>query len=405
MRFKKGSKVEVLSRKAVPSGSWHCAEIVCGNGNDYTVRYDGLLDSTNGMIVERVSIKAIRPCPPQVEISGNWLPGDVIEVFDNFSWKMATILEVLGKKYILVRLLGSSLEFKVRNSCIRLRQSWQDDEWVVIRKGPGSYEDVKLGVDSTVTCNKKLSFVVQNRNERTVQCEKYEYRPDVNGCSFKTLKRELYSRTEDYAGSRQKYRAVEKDGRLHRVAAANPFMQGQVDTIAFPRNMWEGKQLRASHKNRINSWSEVYSEWRKPNVAIRCSFSENLESDDADSVTCSVGSCSIDSNNFCKSPSHVSRFPLEDNDGQFSDAESFCRLGDENDDSPLHAKEELKAEIHRLELHAYRCTMEALHASGPLSWGKEAMVTNLRLSLHISNDEHLMELRNLISAGNSFSSR
>ncbi|KAK8486496.1 hypothetical protein V6N11_061146 [Hibiscus sabdariffa] len=25
--------------------------------------------------------------------------------------------------------------------------------------------------------------------------------------------------------------------------------------------------------------------------------------------------------------------------------------------------------IHKIELHAYRCTLEALHASGPLSWG------------------------------------
>lgn len=405
MRFKKGSKVEVLSREAVPSGSWQCAEIVCGNGYNYTVRYDGDLDYSNRMTMERVSRKAIRPCPPQVKISDNWFPGDVIEVFENFSWKMATVLEVLGKKYILVRLLGSSLEFKVRNSCIRLRQSWQDDEWIVIRKGCGSYEDGKLGLDSTLTCDKKLNFLVRNKNERRLQCEKYEYLPVANEVSLKTLKRELYSHAEADFGSRKKYRAVEKDGRLHREIARSTYMQGQVDTIAFARNMWEEKQIQASHDNRINRLSEVDAERRKPNGAIGCCFVENIESDDADSVTCSVGSCSIDSNNLCKLPSHISRSPLEDNDGQFSDAESFCQLGEKNSDSLLHAKEEFAAEIHRLELHAYRCTMEALHASGPLSWEKEALVTNLRLSLHISNDEHLMELRNLISAGNSFSSR
>ncbi|XP_076911906.1 uncharacterized protein LOC143570024 [Bidens hawaiensis] len=54
--------------------------------------------------------------------------------------------------------------------------------------------------------------------------------------------------------------------------------------------------------------------------------------------------------------------------------------------------------VHGLELHAYRFTLEALYASGPLSWDKEALLTNLRINLHISNDEHLKELRNLISS-------
>ena len=134
MRFKKGAKVEVLSKTEVPSGSWHCAEIISGNGHSYTVRYEGYCGATNKTIVDRVSRKAIRPCPPTLIVSDNWVPGDVVEVFDNFSWKMATVLGVLEKKYILVRLLGLSLEFKVSKFDIRVRQSWQDDEWVVIGK-------------------------------------------------------------------------------------------------------------------------------------------------------------------------------------------------------------------------------------------------------------------------------
>lgn len=64
---------------------------------------------------------------------------------------------------------------------------------------------------------------------------------------------------------------------------------------------------------------------------------------------------------------------------------------------PLPLGEDVAARIHRLESHAYRCTLEALYASGPLSWEQEALLTNLRITLHITNDEHLMELRNLIS--------
>lgn len=134
MKFKKGSKVEVLSKKEVPSGFWRCAEIICGNGHNYTVKYDGFENAMNETNMERVSRKAIRPRPPPLEFSENWVPGDVIEVFDNFSWKMATISKVLGIEYLLVRLLGSLQEYKVSKFDIRARQSWQDDQWIVVGK-------------------------------------------------------------------------------------------------------------------------------------------------------------------------------------------------------------------------------------------------------------------------------
>lgn len=132
MRFKKGDKVEVLSRKEVPSGAWRSAEILCGNGHNYTVKYDGYTGTTDQAVMERVSRKTMRPCPPILRVAKNCFPGDVVEVFDNFFWKMATISKIVGRKYFLVRLLGSSLEFKVSRSDVRVRQSWEENNWVVI---------------------------------------------------------------------------------------------------------------------------------------------------------------------------------------------------------------------------------------------------------------------------------
>jgi hypothetical protein len=43
-----------------------------------------------------------------------------------------------------------------------------------------------------------------------------------------------------------------------------------------------------------------------------------------------------------------------------------------------------------LELHAYRSTMLSLCACGSISWGQEALLTNLRLTLNISTDESLV---------------
>ncbi|EOY30962.1 RNA binding protein, putative isoform 3 [Theobroma cacao] len=288
------------------------------------------------MIVERVSRKAIRPCPPALVVPDNWVPGDVVEVFDNFSWKMATVLGILEKKYILVRLLGSSLEFKVSRFDIRVRQSWQDDEWVVIGKGSGSCEDGKYGENYTLRYNQNSSSQFQNTTRMTNRHLKGECGPvnkKVNYqvsviASSKTLKIGCYSQTEAFAGARQKFRAVEKDGRLYRLVAANPSIHEQDDAVAFPRDMLGEKYIHASIDNRTGL-SEVDAERRKPNGAVGCYIAEHLETNDTERVTCSVGSCSVSSNNLYKLPLRVSAGPIEDVDGQCSDAESFCPRGDE----------------------------------------------------------------------------
>ncbi|KAG6718749.1 hypothetical protein I3842_04G168500 [Carya illinoinensis] len=409
MRIKKGSKVEVLSKEELPSGFWRCAEIISGNGHNYTVRYDGYKAAHGGTVVERVSRKSVRPFPPPLEVSENWVAGDVVEVFDNFSWKMATVSQVLGDNYFLVRLLGSSLKLEVFRLDLRVRQSWQDDKWVVIGKGSGNFEDVKGDKNRILKCKLNLRSRVENPNTRMNVRVKEDCFPVKNRVTFqeshdvssKTLKRGsayCHSQAELCTRVAQKFRAIEKEGRCHRVEAANSStLPMQVeDAVAFPREMLGENFINASSNNRTTGVSEVDIERRKSTGTFGCSYA-NFESNFGNGVTCSVGSCSITSSSSYKLPHNVSSGYIKDDDDHSSDAESFSRLGDEEGNCLLTTKEELAAEIHRLELHAYRCTIEALHASGPLSWEQEEMVTNLRISLHISNDEHLMELRNLVS--------
>ncbi|GJY78474.1 EMSY domain-containing protein [Tanacetum coccineum] len=89
------------------------------------------------------------------------------------------------------------------------------------------------------------------------------------------------------------------------------------------------------------------------------------------SVVSSSGSCSINSykpyDMYCRSV-------------QESDAESACQSGYHEDTEIYHedndqsfTEDTLADEIHRQELNAYRSTIEALHASGPLTWEKETM--------------------------------
>lgn len=139
MRFKKGSKVEVLDEGEVPSGTWRCAEIISGNGHYYSVKYDSSSGITSANFIEQIPSKAIRPHPPPVEGVKNWAVGDVVEVFDDCSWKVGTILKVLSRNYYLVRLLATCKDYKVQRSAIRVRQSWKDNKWIMITKVSPSF--------------------------------------------------------------------------------------------------------------------------------------------------------------------------------------------------------------------------------------------------------------------------
>ncbi|CAN0898234.1 hypothetical protein LINGRAHAP2_LOCUS19591 [Linum grandiflorum] len=103
-----------------------------------------------------------------------------------------------------------------------------------------------------------------------------------------------------------------------------------------------------------------------------------------DFMQCSVASCS--------SNYDFHRSSVSDN----SDAESsFPSLSARK--RILSSKKNVEADIHALEFHAYRSTVKALYASGPLSWEQELLLSNLRHSLHISDEEHLFQLRHLLS--------
>jgi hypothetical protein len=137
-----------------------------------------------------------------------------------------------------------------------------------------------------------------------------------------------------------------------------------------------------------------------PNYVVD-SCGRSLEPNDSDSDACSIGSCSVTSDCPNRLFNHVVAGNSPDADTLSSDAESFYGHGDGEENCSFPLEEDVTARVRRLELHAYRCTLGAFYASGPLSWEQEALLTNLRISLNISNDEHLMELRNLISAETS----
>jgi len=217
----------------------------------------------------------------------------------------------------------------------------------------------------------------------------------------KRKRSECHYQIEVYAGRSQKIRVGEERSLQHQINVLRlRQLPEKVDDVACSQEVLGEKCIHPSFLNKITGCSEMILEREKKDGdggAVGCSRSISLETGDDDSVSTSIGSCSVYRSHSRKLHHVFAAGPFKDNDGECSDAESFCQLRVEGGSFPLPAKAEFKEEIHRLELHAYRCTIEALHASGPLSWEQELLLTNLRDSLHISNDEHLREIRNLVS--------
>ncbi|GLT49558.1 hypothetical protein SLA2020_231070 [Shorea laevis] len=228
MRFKKGCKVEVFDKKEVPYGAWWRAKIMSGNGHTYNVSSEcppGIQNVTN---LRRVPRRAIRPCPPAVDnCIKNWTAGDVVEVFDDFSWKIAKVLKDVVGNYYLVRILGSSREVQVQKSNIRLRLAWQDNEWIVIGRGY-SGDVLKFNKMATTTCSRKVGFPLP-RADRKLEMHSpnsiLEIQHDssfleshlIAGGMLKRALPFLSSSVQAHHGYARKRRAAEREGQRKQV--------------------------------------------------------------------------------------------------------------------------------------------------------------------------------------------
>ncbi|XP_078432346.1 protein AGENET DOMAIN (AGD)-CONTAINING P1-like isoform X2 [Wolffia australiana] len=133
MMYKKGTKVEVLDKKEVPCGSWRLAEIISSSGRLCRVKYDPFGSGMNDL-EEKVPRKFIRPRLPQEHGQIKILPGDIVEVLDRTSWKLAELVTGSSLNFLTVRLLGSPQTLTVQRSGLRLRQCWVKNKWVAIGK-------------------------------------------------------------------------------------------------------------------------------------------------------------------------------------------------------------------------------------------------------------------------------
>ena len=198
----------------------------------------------------------------------------------------------------------------------------------------------------------------------------------------------------------------------------------KVDAIAYPHSNNMGEKYM--HYSVTNCTNQLYESRKEKLSDVTTHVPETIEEPGYSySNLSSVGSCSVirDSANSFFNNTLAGPYLEDDDDSLRSDAEyvedldeiqsdmlaghcqsdedTLCIVAESLDVEDL-SKEAVAERIHRLELNAYLCTLGVMYASGPLSWEKEELLTNLRISLNISNDEHLMGIKNLVFSGQNF---
>ncbi|XP_056167213.1 uncharacterized protein LOC115678382 [Syzygium oleosum] len=305
MRLKKGSKVEVLSMKEDFIGAWVYSEIISGNGRNYYVKCCGY-PGTAGKKVERVPRKVIRPCPPPAEGIGAWVPGDVVEVFHNLSWKTAIVVKVFHGNHFVVRPVGSLRHFNVHKRYLRARQIWKDGNWFVVGKGARNCTisrrkrlaetDLKLqaGAEFSPTeGNTELQFQVDS--ERKLETGSHVCSPHVEShcVGFKKIKLITNNYGETLPGT-PSYASEKAD--------ASDYLNEEENNASYSSCCWRTR------------FPEV--EPGGFNEAFQLTTSKNIN---IDSCASSVGSSSTNGNNWSSSSINCC---IGNTSGELSDAES-----------------------------------------------------------------------------------
>ncbi|XP_042517170.1 uncharacterized protein LOC122091354 isoform X1 [Macadamia integrifolia] len=396
MKFREGNTVEVLRTKLDPCGSWFPGKIVEVKGDQCTVRYELLLNCEGEPVVEKVHRDDVRPQPPFLR-KERWVNGDVAEVFDTHSWRSGKVAKVMNNNRFVVRLFGSIQLREFRKSDLRVQQIWHNMKWVKIGK-VGGYKQINYNVAENCSIYSRGLFIYEDPQQgiqEETHSEERIWMDHVKTLSpMKTLKRDRESHFKSSpadavaASVHRRWQATTKQGKHDHLPVRNLPLIEQVDAVSSLKAKLGEKCIKRYFDMDVENEKTNSFSLRIPSMPVQVTEESN---------ECSVTSCSSNNVGECnvRNSRKASRII---SDSPSNCVGSSCTTRSRRKYLPSWAEDELEANIHKLELVAYKSTVQALYSSGPLSWEQESLLTNLRLSLHISNEEHLLQLRQLLSS-------
>lgn len=323
-----------------------------------------------------------RPHQPADLRKSKWVLGDVTEVLDGHnSWRLGKITKVLKNDYFIIRLTGCIQLREFHVSCLRVPNTYCSKQSTVIDRVTAQRKKQSRVADDMFPCSK---FVMERAYEEDGHSTKRHMA--VNLCpstSARILKKKLDPRRmppdDLIRGTSKKRKATAYEVRQPTKKALPLKMPA--------RNDIHGDRLYRPFSDRYNDLARRKSDSKVfPSSQIALQLREENE--------CSVASCSV----------NYLEYSINDNQQSVGlgscfpdDAMSACPSISGHDKDDVFAAD-LESDVHELELQAYQSTVRAFYASGPLTWEQESLLTNLRLSLNISNEEHLLQLRHLLSS-------
>ncbi|KAK8630673.1 hypothetical protein V6N13_079455 [Hibiscus sabdariffa] len=376
MMFRKGNLVEVLRREDDPCGSWYTANILSADGDSYIIRYKLFTDRDGNPVVEGVRGKDVRPLPPYVNNGKNWAVGDVAEVFDVRCWRIGKVAKVLkNNDSFVIKLFGSIQVKEFHASSLRVRQAWHGNKWIVVG-------EVARSKDSANNSTPKIPFRAGCLRFKTPLEHKGGAEKVPMCLSMRAIRKVYAHRSEEC--NIEKHFGGKLKTRKSPLKRTLPLFN-RVDEFAYQHAGIDEKFIKLS-TNTNNRMEDANSN------CVYHSSRPVWSTENSDQ--CLVASCSF--NGVADNGDRISPQSSE-NTPNHSDAESsFPSLCVKRNFPSCRVDKVIN--IHELELRAYKSTVEALYVSGPLTWEQEEMLTNLRLSLNISDEEHLLQLRQLMSA-------
>ncbi|XP_062208487.1 uncharacterized protein LOC133909978 [Phragmites australis] len=399
MRIKKGSHVEVWTHEtASPVGAWRGGEVQWGNGHSYILRWhDGAPDSG------RISRKIVRPRPPPAPVPGDLDAGDMVEVFDedDYLWKCAEVVRAGGDGggEFRVKIVGSAKVLMVPPHRLRVRQVLRDDDvWVVLHK------DNQIAVASSMPLRANGGRIGIGEGNGGLK-------PVAPGFKLFNQKRSLCMLDAKMIGNGMRF----EDNSKRLCVKEEPRLE--IEVIEVHPNVCLDKQDEMSSEDCdvVGTGSNSNDEHHHHHQQHK---EEEEDSDDDSESDSSSGGSSSSSDSRTRSgdagdrpaspasrPRDVQKVdqPRDRKRDHCDDTAESREIVGANQNDEKWTVVAPQGQIHRLEMEAYTALTKAFHASGvALSWEKAELLTDLRVHLHISNDEHLQVINEVLNRKGRF---
>jgi len=321
-----------------------------------------------------------------IQLRSRWVLGDVTEVLDQDSWRLGKITEVLTNDYFAIRLVGFIQPREFHISCLRIPHAYHSKQLTGEDRVSELSKPVRLAGNSS-----QYSKFVMEQDIQTYEEDDYNTRRKATNVCASTSARAVKRKLEE--SKMPPNDLVRRTGKKQKVAA---YEVRQLTKNVLPLKMSDKNEIDDNSfyrpfSGRCNDLAKNNNAKRKPDCKVLPSSEIPLHIREQNE--CSVASCSVNYLEYCTSNEEQSVrirscFP--------DDAMSACPSMSAQENNNVYGYG-LHMNVHELELQAYQSTVRALHAAGPLTWEQESLLTNLRLSLNISNEEHLLQLKHLLS--------